>query len=141
MESKIWIVIILFSFAVLLSGCFSAPQPPATTDNETAAVNNTPSGNATPPAAKTVIVNITSSGFSPGTITINSGDTITFVNTDTSLHWVASKPHPIHTDVPGFDARKALQRGESYSFTFTKKGTFGCHDHLNPATMCAIIVQ
>jgi len=93
------------------------------------------------PTGKTVTVEITSSGFNPSSVTINSGDTVKFVNRDSSRHQPASNPHPIHTDYPGFDARRGLATGESYSFTFTRKGTWGFHDHLNPGTTGTIIVQ
>ena len=131
MKTRFLIIAALFGLMILVSGCAQQPQPPA--DQGDKLVPPTPS--------KTVTVNITSEGYEPGTITINEGDTIIFTNVNDGPHWVASNPHPIHTDMRGFDARKALQPGESYSFTFTEPGTWGCHDHLDTATMCTIIVQ
>jgi plastocyanin len=90
---------------------------------------------------KTVTVEITENGFSPSTVTINSGDTVRFVNVDTSLHQPASNPHPIHTNVRGFDARRGLQQGETYEFTFTEVGEVGYHCHLHPSMMGTIIVE
>lgn len=93
------------------------------------------------PAASAKIIEITSSGFSPSTLTINSGEAVTFVNKDTRQHWPASNPHPVHTGYSGFDAKHGLNQGESYSFTFTRKGTFGFHDHLNPGNGGTIAVK
>jgi plastocyanin len=84
---------------------------------------------------------ITSSGFIPSTLTIKVGDTVTFVNKDSKPHWPASDPHPTHTNYPGFDALRPLKTGESYSFTFTKQGAWGYHDHLNPSLRGTIIVE
>jgi plastocyanin len=84
---------------------------------------------------------ITSSGFIPSTLTIKIGDTVTFVNKDSKPHWPASDPHPTHTNYPGFDALRPLKTGESYSFTFTKQGAWGYHDHLNPSLRGTIIVE
>lgn len=95
-----------------------------------------------PVAAKTVTVNYTGTGFSPSAITINAGDTVRFVNTgQTAAMWPASNPHPIHTGVPGFDAKQPLDTGGTYSFTFTRTGTFGYHNHLNIAQTGTIIVK
>lgn len=144
---NILILAVLFGVTILFSGCLQqAPEETPTQETPTVPEDGeTPVEETevteTPTEPKTITVNITSDGYSPDTITINSGDTINFVNVNDGPHWVASTPHPIHTDTPGFDSRKALQQGESYSFIFTAKGTFGCHDHLEPATRCTIIVQ
>ncbi len=102
--------------------------------------STTPTPTATP-AAKTVTINMTSSGFSPATITINKGDTVTFVNQDTKSRWPASAPHPTHTDYPEFDAKMGIVAGGSWSFTFTKTGTWKFHDHLNPSQFGSVTVK
>ncbi|HEX5429923.1 MAG TPA: cupredoxin domain-containing protein [Patescibacteria group bacterium] len=81
----------------------------------------------------TAEIDITSSGFSPANITVKSGTVVVFKNTDSKQHWPASNPHPVHTDLPGFDALHGLNQGETYQFTFSKVGTWGFHDHLNPS--------
>jgi len=94
-------------------------------------------------------VEITSSGFSPNTLTINAGVTVIFVNKDSRSHWPASAVHPTHTVYPEtggcigskFDACKGLTQGETFSFTFNQKGTWKYHDHLNPGLTGTIIVQ
>lgn len=94
-------------------------------------------------------VEITSTVFSPISMTIKAGDTLTFVNKDSSFHWPASAVHPTHSVYPEsggcigskFDACKGLAQGESWSFTFNQKGTWGYHDHLNPGLTGTIIVQ
>lgn len=81
-----------------------------------------------------------SGGFNPSSITIKAGETVTWTNKDTGDVWVASNPHPIHTDYPGFDAKKNIPSGGTYSFTFTKVGTWGYHNHLNPAQGGMVVV-
>jgi hypothetical protein len=66
---------------------------------------------------------------------------VRFLNDSTSSVWIASDPHPTHTDYPGFDAKKAITRGETYEFTFTKVGTWGFHNHRNPLQKGTIVVQ
>ncbi len=94
-----------------------------------------------PAGATGTLVTFTDTGITPSTLTVPVNTTVTFTNNGQGTHWPASDPHPTHTGLPGFDADKALSTGESYSFTFTTKGTWGFHDHLNPRLKGSIIVQ
>ena len=123
-------IVALVFFGMILGGNFSNSGTGNTVSNST--------DNSSP---KTVTVEISDSGFNPISVTISSGDTVQFTNGGSSLHWPASNPHPQHTDYPGFDALHGLAPGESYSFTFTRIGTWGYHDHLNPSLGGTIIVQ
>ena len=108
-----------------------------------------------PEISSTHDIEITSSGFSPKTLEINAGDTVTWTNKDSRNHWPASASHPTHTIYPGssiskcgtsaesetFDACNGLSAGESYSFTFNEKGTWKYHDHLSISRTGTIIVN
>lgn len=101
------------------------------------------------------VVEITSSGFSPRSLTMSQGVAVTFINRGSALSWPASAVHPTHKIYPGsdinkcatleekniFDACKGLKQGESYSFTFNEKGSWRYHDHLNPSSTGVIIVE
>ena len=102
------------------------------------AVSPSPEASVVPAS---VTIAIDDEGFTPATITVKAGATVTFVNNGQALHWPASNPHPIHTGLSGFDARKGLATGETYSFTFLQAGTFGFHDHLNTRITGTIVVQ
>lgn len=93
------------------------------------------------PAAGTSTISISDTSFVPATGRVAAGTTVTFINNGQALHWPASDPHPVHTGLPGFDAKKGLATGEEYSFTFSKVGTWGFHDHLNPTLTGSIIVE
>lgn len=84
---------------------------------------------------------IQSNGFSPMSITIKSGDAVTWVNNDTTTHTVNSNPHPIHTDYPALNVVGEILPGLNKSFTFPKSGTYGYHDHYHPENRGTIIVQ
>jgi plastocyanin len=86
-------------------------------------------------------VHYTDAGYSPNSLEITTGSTVTFVNDSSQSMWTASDPHPVHTDLSVFDAKKGYKKGESYSFTFTKTGTFGYHNHLVPGDTGTIIVK
>lgn len=100
------------------------------------------------PAAKTetktpavVTIQMTADGFSPGTVTVKAGTKVQFKNADTRPRWPASAAHPLHTDLPGFDAIGGVALGAVYEFTFTKAGTWRFHDHLYPTMYGKVIVE
>lgn len=99
------------------------------------------------------VIEITSAGFSPSTVTVSKGTRVIFVNTDATEHWPASNAHPTHEEYPGssiekcgteeliFDACKGLAEDESWSFTFTEVGEWRYHDHLKAGRTGSITVQ
>jgi plastocyanin len=103
--------------------------------------NNKVSVPTTPTTTESMMVTYSDSGFSPASITVKVGDTVTFKNQSGKSMWVASAPHPTHTAYPEFDAKKGVAMGESYMFTFTKAGTWEYHNHLNPTSFGTIVVE
>ena len=111
-----------------------------------------PSPTATPQNA---IVTYTDSGFSPKVTTIKTGATVTFRNQSSGMFWPASGPHPAHTAYDGtslslhctnktattFDACVGIAASQTYSFKFTKIGTWNYHDHLHSSLTGSVIVQ
>lgn len=101
------------------------------------------------------VVEITSGGFSPSSVTVKAGETVTWVNKHTVHSWPASAMHPTHRMYPGsdinkcqsternliFDACQRLEEGESYSFTFYEEGSWRYHDHLNPTHYGTVVVE
>lgn len=80
-------------------------------------------------------------GFSPSTIEIKIGDTVVFKNESGKGMWVASDPHPMHSENPEFDAGISTANGNSWSFTFTEDGTFSYHNHLNSSFKGKVVVD
>lgn len=83
-------------------------------------------------AGPEVFVRYTNIGFLPKTITIEEGTTVTFTNESTGGLWVASDNHPSHSILPGFDQKETVSAGGTYSYTFTKAGAWGFHNHMRP---------
>lgn len=101
-----------------------------------------------------VLVTYTDSGFSPDIVTVNAGDTVTFLNSSTGSFWPASADHPTHTVYPGsgikkcssaaeevFDACSPVASGGTYSFVFTEVGSWEYHDHLNAGQGGTVVVK
>ena len=86
-------------------------------------------------------VTITASGFSPATITISAGESVTWVNDSSKNSWPASAPHPQHTDYPGFDSF-GIAADSSWSFQFNNTGpSWDYHDHNKPSRKGTVVVQ
>ena len=110
-----------------------------------------PTPQTPPPTGGRVEYKVTysDSGFSPATVNIKRGDTITFVDRSVQDMWPASNPHPVHDAYPvkggckasTFDACQGIHPGGSWSFVFTAAGTWGYHNHLNPSHQGSIVIQ
>lgn len=87
------------------------------------------------------VVTYTNDGYSPKTLTIKAGDTVTFNNEGSPSMWVASAQHPTHQAYPEFDQLEATGAGTSYEFTFDKTGDWKYHNHVRPNHFGTIIVE
>lgn len=85
-------------------------------------------------------ITLTSSGFSPGTLTIKAKTTVTWVNKSGTDAAVNSSPHPQHTDYPPLNLG-IFPDGSILSLAFDKAGTYKYHNHLSPTQFGTIIVQ
>ena len=108
-----------------------------------------------PPAVSRNVITYTDSGYTPSTITIKKGETVTWKNQSSISMWTSSAVHPTHKAYPGseigmcgtntlvaiFDACKGYGPGESWSFKFDSIGTWKYHNHLNSSKFGKIIVE
>ena len=83
------------------------------------------------PAA--VQVSIFNYKFDPETLTVPAGTTVTWTNKDEIPHTVAS------TD-KSFQGSGGLDTGDSYSYTFTKAGTYSYYCTLHPFMKAKVVV-
>jgi plastocyanin len=120
-------------------------QQPTTTGgtvNPAAPVTTpTPTPTPAPATPKTHTMSYTNNCYSPVNLTIKKGDTVRFVNDSTKKMWPASDNHPSHTKYSEFDSDGSIDPGGTYSFTFTKTGAWGYHDHQRSSCSGTITVQ
>lgn len=118
----------------------STPATSALTGDETPA---TGAGDAMKKATETmekVVVKFTDTGFSPATVSVKKGTTVTFTNDSTTGMWVASAVHPTHQLLPGFDQLTSTSKGTTYEYAFTKVGTWKYHNHVAPSFTGSVVV-
>ncbi len=72
--------------------------------------------------------------FSPSTITINKGDTITWTNAD-------SAPHTVTSDSGSELNSGTINNGGVYSHTFNTAGTYKYHCAFHTSMKATVIVQ
>ncbi len=136
--------LLLLAAGLLLAGAgcvASAPGAPPAQPRASAA------GQPDPADGKNVVT-YTDSGFSPATITVKKGDTVTFRNDSTAPMWVAANPHPVHTGYPvgggcigsAFDECAGADPGSSWSFTFDQVGSWGYHNHRRASDQGTVVV-
>jgi plastocyanin len=105
---------------------------------------NTPSSSSTPTSSESTtqgnVITYSDSGFSPSTITVKSGDTITLKNTSSQSMQFDSDPHPIHTNDPELNVGE-IGAGQTATVKAVTKGTHGYHNHLNPGQTGTIVVE
>jgi plastocyanin len=87
-----------------------------------------------PALSATKTVDITQAGFTPNKVTIDFGDTVTWTNKDTANHQVLA-------DQGAFPTSPVLQPNQTYSYTFTKSGSFAYRDALNTNRRGTIVVR
>lgn len=92
-------------------------------------------------AVETTEVSYTNSGFSPETIRVEEGATVTWTNESDGPMQVASSVHPTHNELPEFEQRGGVGAGEEYQFQFDQTGEWDYHNHLEPSHKATVIVE
>lgn len=85
-------------------------------------------------AAKAGRITIAKDGFIPGDLHIKQGQNVIWTNKDRRAHQIAS------SSLAEFGSDEPLAPNESYSFIFTKKGTFTYFDRTDPLAKKAKVV-
>ena len=156
-------VIILVLFVLVLGGYFllrteeiQAPteenstlgMPAPNTNTPEMIVNQIGDKNESPTINQNVIT-YSDTGYSPNSLAIEAGDTVTFKNDSSLSMWPASAMHPTHAVYPTtggclgstFDVCKGVLPNDSWSFKFDIAGNWKYHDHLKPIFFGTIIVE
>lgn len=84
-------------------------------------------------SAATFRVSIKDNGFTPKTITVTAGDTVTWRNDGTRNHQIVANS--------GAFASPVLRPGQSYSFKFGGEGRHNYRDALNPSLTGTVVVK
>lgn len=132
------VLVVLGGGAYLLMHKKKSPEPGPLTSNTQNSSNNAGESSSANNAAATITYS--DNGFSPSKITVKAGQTVAIKNTSSHDMQFDSDPHPVHTDDTDLNVG-VVSPGQTMTFTPTKKGAFGYHNHLNPSDTGTIIIQ
>ncbi|HCR52116.1 TPA: hypothetical protein DIV48_00525 [Candidatus Kaiserbacteria bacterium] len=142
------LAIIVIVLIIIAGGWYLLKGAPEGTP---AANTQTPAATSTVPSGTTILYS--AQGFSPKNVTVPVGATVTFINQGDAGMWVASAPHPTHQGYSGTTRGEHCAAGysgsapfdqcsasDSFTFTFTKAGTWTYHNHVSAGDTGAIVV-
>jgi plastocyanin len=139
--TQAWLCLLALCLVVLLAAC-GGTTTTATASTPTTAPTPTPTSAPTTAPTPTPTTAPTSTGnsvsiknfaFSPVSLTVKVGTKVSWTNNDTVTHTVTA-------DKGAFNSGP-LTPGSTFSFTFTKAGTYSYHCNIHPSMMATIVVQ
>lgn len=123
------VVVIAAGLAFFFARKNNATNSSTSTSSSSSQMSNMPantnsSSNST--AQTTDKVTIANFAFSPASITVKKGTTVTWTNQDSATHTV--------TEMDGQDGPKSgdLSQGQTFTFTYNTAGTFKYHCSIHP---------
>jgi plastocyanin len=121
-------IAVLALAALVFVGCSSSASTTTT-------LTTAPSGGSigtNPAAGGGATVDISGFAFSPASVTVKVGDSVTWTNKD-------SAPHTVTAADGSFDSG-SLAQGASFSFTFQKAGTYTYRCTVHPSMPTATVI-
>ena len=88
---------------------------------------------------KEITIRMSDIAFVPMNIKVSKGTKITWINDEDIEHFVNTESHPAHTYYPEQNSR-GLQKGDTYSVTFTGSGIYPYHCSAHADTMQGSII-
>lgn len=143
MKKLLPIIVIAVIALGAIGFAMSRPDTRPATNTATPSADNTQADNTTNRSSETsqatqntTRVTMKDLAFSPKTIQVKVGDTVTWTNEDSAKHDIMPD-----TESEDFKASELLAKGESYSFTFKKAGTYTYHCTPHPFMKATVIVE
>ena len=117
----------------LVTACTSGHSAASAPPGDSTSGMSMPSSAAAPgPAVSANAVAIQGFAFSPASITVKVGTTVTWTNHDTDAHTVTANPGPFKS--------KTLDTGDTFSYTFTAPGSFEYLCTIHPFMTAKVVV-
>ena len=132
-------LIVAFLFAACGGGGTTTTSSPTATTQPTSAPTATAQPSQSPASNSTVaMVKIVENNgvysFTPATLSIKAGTQVKWVNT-------SDAPHTVTSDTAGvFGSPGNLTQNQTFTFTFSKAGTFPYHCNIHPYMKATITV-
>ena len=132
MAKSVWAVIVIVALVVIGGALYFTNKDSnngysSTTPNNSTDMNNKSNQQASTAPTATDKVSIKDMTFTPADITVKVGSMVTWTNNDSIAHTVTA-------DVPGDGApdSPSIEPGKTYTFEFSKAGTYTYHCSIHP---------
>lgn len=123
-----WAILVsVVAMIMMIAGCTSYSPP------------STPPATTQPQVTGAPTVTIQSFAFSPATITVPRGTTVTWVNRDSASHTIVSDAQGSGVQGALFTS-SSLGNGTNYSFKFDNPGTYSYFCSIHPSMKGTVIV-
>ncbi|MDO8585393.1 MAG: DUF5667 domain-containing protein [bacterium] len=87
------------------------------------------------------VVQMNDKQFVPAVVKIKKGGAVMWVNRDADTHWIIASSEKGREALDGFDSRRGIATGETYSFIFKSRGTWKYIDKLHPEMTGVVDVE
>lgn len=134
----ILVVVAVIAIAIVVFATKNKDETPTstnTTTSDTSAVADDTIAPDTSTPATTAAVTISNFLFNSSKLTVKVGTTVTWTNNDSVAHTVTADA--ASSDAP---ASELLNKGDTYSFTFTKAGSYAYHCEPHPSMKGTVVV-
>jgi plastocyanin len=128
------LAVLVITGVVLTVSCGTASPATTATATQAAQVKPTEPGATPGPDYKPVAVAIENYAYSPATLTVTIGTTVTWTNKDSTTHTVVSTSGNVLNS-------GNIPQGGTFSFTFTQKGTYEYRCGIHPSMTGKVIVE
>jgi plastocyanin len=134
--------IIAIGLVIVLAGLgfFLLRSSGSNNANKDSANQNTTNNSTSSSTAEPNTITLENGEFTPAVLTVKSGQTITLTNKSDGVIQFNSDPHPAHTANNELNIG-SVAAGATTTFTVSKTGTWGYHDHLDSGKKGKIVVE
>lgn len=148
MKKSVWIVLAIIVVLVVGIWVFAATKDKDTANDSSNNTTGSSSEQSTSQeesnnndvALSEVTVTYTDTGFQPESVTLAVGGQVMVKNESSETLAFRSDPHPVHTENDELNIED-IAPGGTGSFTVSKKGTWGFHNHLDPDRSGVIVAE
>jgi plastocyanin len=122
------VLVVVIALFIMIAGCTVYKTPSGTPTTTPIQLPGTPT-----------TITIQNFAFSPDTITVPRGTTVTWVNQDTVNHLIVNDARGSVAQGALFTSN-SLANGATYSFKFDNSGTYPYHCSIHPSMKATVIV-
>jgi plastocyanin len=133
---KSTIALIIIVFIIVVGGAIALNHKSTNNSNNSSSAGTSTNASSSSQTPTSGTINIKNMIFTPSQISVQKGGTVTWTNNDNTTHTVVDDLNNVGGPNSG-----DIAPGSSYSFTFTKAGSYQYHCRIHPSMRGTIVVK